>query len=213
MTEQVNSISKLPVVTQYALIKKSKVIYIVERYGTVLVEGNPDSSIDVIRVFKPLKSSVTEYKRTHNLELLVKDRKRITYKYTPRVATGTNRNDSRKTSQLSKLAKLVGVRKDLVEEKQTVVTEDEPPLYTTILVEGTDSFTGNYGLGFADMAPTTKSVINGEVVAQLGEQTGLFVALDSLSLIKTYVPAQEMKDSIRTSLDNYASLLITPLVN
>lgn len=195
-------INDIQLVTQYALIRNSTVVYIVEQTDVLLIQGEANSKLAVINVFNPSKLSIKRYKESNNLEDLEKDYKNVKYTINPPV------NPDIAKSPLSEKAHKFGVLDKLLKKHKIMRHVYSKPLYTTLLVNGTDSFTGNWGLGFADYAPSKASLVENKLVAPKLVETGLFVGLDSMSFIKTYIPSKELKQSIVDGLSDYVQLLV-----
>lgn len=78
-------INDIQLVTQYALIRNSTVVYIVEQTDVLLIQGEANSKLAVINVFNPSKLSIKRYKESNNLEDLEKDYKNVKYTINPPV--------------------------------------------------------------------------------------------------------------------------------
>lgn len=192
----------IQIVNQSALLRGEDVIYIVEVVDVLLVGDNPSSKVAVVNVYLPSKNSVIKYKSSHDLIDLDKQYKNIRYTVKPII------DADHPKSPLSAKAEHYGIASRFFSKKHYIRKEYEPPLYTTILVNGTDSFTEDYGLGFADYAIKKQGIIGNKITEARPVPTGLFISLESLSFIKSYIPSKELKKSIVDNLSEYVELLI-----
>lgn len=74
---------------------------------------------------------------------------------------------------------------------------DKPPLFIATIQEGIDTFTGGYGRGFYERAKDEFRNGGGKPVIQYGQNTGVFISLNSVEWEKAYVDASSLvKDYI-----------------
>lgn len=78
-----------------------------------------------------------------------------------------------------------------VKEKRQV----NPPLYIADIEEGIDTFDGQRKLGFYDRIPDKIYMLQHKVIeTEHAERTGIFIGLDRIKWIKSYIPFSSVID-------------------
>jgi len=121
--------------------------------------------------------------------------------------------DTKFSSAKTALAKLAQSRYTK-KEPLGILEQDEDPVFSTVLMMGTDTFTGQYGLGFYEHEPSTTKIFNGETNYILGPPTNVFLSIDRIAWTSHTIPKPALLDSLRAQGQSvYASLLFIDFNN
>lgn len=100
----------------------------------------------------------------------------------------------------SELSKHLSLRPDNKQRKQIV--KYKPAIFTAPVEYGTDSVTGNYGLGFPEMRPESlRGPVNGRY--QTPEETGVFIGLNNIKWLKDVYDFKQWEGYLRPIYDVY----------
>lgn len=70
------------------------------------------------------------------------------------------------------------------------------PIFSTIMLDGTDTFSGQYGMGFYEHLPKKETVRGGAPVVTMGESTGVFLSYDRVTPLKQFVPTTALVNEL-----------------
>jgi len=95
-----------------------------------------------------------------------------------------------------------------VHEPEEFVREvEKPPLFLARLQRGTDTFLGIEGMGFYERTKDRQVKRGDKIVMEGGENTGVFITLESIDWRRHYVPTSEAVNKYRANRSIWSELL------
>lgn len=84
------------------------------------------------------------------------------------------------------------IRRKVGDKIEYKTVYDEPLFVSVVVPNRRDTLTGKYGKGFFERQPESKNYTEKEVKQKGGDYTGVFITLENISWIKSYVPLESV---------------------